>query len=333
LTNPKNPGHNGVRDNAGLAAFSADLLKDREHWSQAAVAANDVADFLATTDDTTRAVQWYRRAVEARPDYADAYQALGHLYSEEGNAIEAAAAYEKAVALDPSFKSSFNKLGNAYALIGDLEKSRAAYERAVALDPHFLEAQLNLANLYATRGELNSAKSIYERVLRSDPSSLEAVRSLGEVAAREGRFDDADRYFSRAVALAPQDKQNQMILARYHFSRGNLMEAKTHLESGMEPGDIEGYLLKSQILIGLNKPADAVDVLEQGVRAVPSNAELEGNLGSVYLKLGRVNEAEAHLQRAIRLDPNFSDAYEALADIWEKRDPAIARMYRNHVRK
>jgi predicted Zn-dependent protease len=101
----------------------------------------------------------------------------------------------------------------------------------------------------------------------------------------------------------------------------------------MSPDDAEGYLLKSQILMRSNKPAEAASVLEQAIHAVPSNAGIEGNLGSIYLKLGSLTDAEKHLQAAIRLDPNFSDAYAALAQIWEKRDPAIARMYFNHVRK
>src|SRR5262245_43413551 len=118
LTNPANPSHQEVRANAGLAAFSKELLEDRPHWSNASVAAVNVGDFLVAGPNPERSIEWYRRAVAARPDYADAYQALGHVYSEQGQAREAAEAYEKAVGLDPNFKASFNNLGNAYSMLG-----------------------------------------------------------------------------------------------------------------------------------------------------------------------------------------------------------------------
>jgi len=220
-TNSKNRAHEGVRDNAGLAEFSATLLHDQSNWQQAAIASVDVADSMVANDRPKEAVQWYRRAVVARPDYADAYQGLGHLYSQEGDSVEAAAAYEKAVSLDPSFKSSFNNLGNAYAMLGDFNRSRAAYERAIALDPHYVDAQLNLASVLASHGEVVPARSIYEQILNFDSKSVEAIRSLAALAAEEGRFDDADRYFKRAVEMAPDDKRVQMELAKYELARGN----------------------------------------------------------------------------------------------------------------
>jgi len=98
--------------------------------------------------------------------------------------------------------------------------------------------------------------------------------------------------------------------------------------------DGEGYLIKSQILLGMRKPADAAAILEEAAKADPSNAGIHLNLGLVYLKLDRIDDAEKNLQEAIRLDPNLSDAYLGLAHIWDKRgDPAIARMYLNRARR
>ena len=134
--------------------------------------------------------------------------------------------------------------------------------------------------------------------------------------------------------MAPQDKQIHMLLAKYQLSRGNFAEAETNLNAGMMPDDVEGYLVKSQVLMGMNKPEEAATALEEAIASGPANAEVQGNLGSIYLKLGRTDDAEKHLQEAIRLDPNFSDAYYALAQIWDKRgDHAIARMYLNRARR
>jgi predicted Zn-dependent protease len=84
----------------------------------------------------------------------------------------------------------------------------------------------------------------------------------------------------------------------------------------------------------MNKPEEAATALESALGAHLGNAAMEGNLGSIYLKLNRIDDAEKHLQEAIRLDPNFSDAYYALAQVWESRgDHAIARMYLNRAHR
>jgi predicted Zn-dependent protease len=162
---------------------------------------------------------------------------------------------------------------------------------------------------------------------------VEAVRSLAEVAAREGQFDEADRMYGRAVQLAPEDKQSYLSLAKYQLSRGQLADASHSIDSALVPDEAEPFIIKAQILLGLEKVPEAAAALEQAAAAAPSEAGIQGNLGSLYLKLGRVDDGEKRLQEAVRLDPNFSDAYAALAEIWQNRDPSVARMYRSHVRR
>ncbi len=332
VTNPQNKAHAEVRENAGLAAFTETLLRDTSRWSDASVAAASVGDFLAAGINPEKSIEWYERAAAARPDYADAYQALGHVYSEQGRFSDAAAAYEKAVALDPSYKASFNNLGNAYNMLGDFEKARNAYQRAIALDGGFADAYLNLANLQATHGEVSAARVSYDRVLALQPKSTEALRSLGQIAGQEGHFDEAAKYFQRAIEISPEEAQNYTLLAKTYLSRGSLPDAEANLDIALSKDAklTEARFLKSQLLMDSGKSADAAAVLEEAVRFEPDNPEAHANLGSVYAKLGRAGDAVQQLQEAVRLDPNFSDAYVELAQIWEKRgDRRIAIMYLN----
>ena len=368
VTNRQNPSHNGVRENATLASFSADVLNDRRHWKRAAIASVDVGDFLSSGTDPEKSIQWYERAVSIRPDYADAYQALGHLYSREGDVQRAAAAYERAVALDSTFKGSLNNLGNVYAVMGDVKKARSAYERAIALDPRYLDAYLNLGNLQADLAEWAAAKANYERVLSLDPNSVDALRSLGVLEAQQNQFDDADKYFSRMIQVNPNDPEGYVFLGKTYLSRNRLDDAEKNLKLAIarnpklaepyllladayrshsepakaieqldslikaSPDQPDAYVMKAQFLNTLGKPQDAVSAMEQAARIAPANAEIHGTLGAMYAKVGRLNEAEKKLQEAVRLDPNFADAYFELAQIYEKRgDRSVALMYLNQA--
>ena len=368
LTNPRNPAHAGVRENEALASFASDLLQDKPRWPQAAIASVDVGDYLSSGAEPAKSVEWYERALAVRPDYADAYQALGHFYSLQGEIEKAAEAYEKATALDPSFKGSFNNLGNAYASMGEFEKARVAYQRAIALDAEFVDAYLNLGNLHANHRDFEKARIQFDRVLQLDPKSTEALRALGELAISEGQRDKADDYFRRIVQIEPEKSDGYLLLGESSLSRRNFDDAEKNLRLAiskdpksrdarfllansyasssrpeealremdeiieLEPKMLDAYVAKAQLLMVLGKTSEAATPLQKALRVNPESAAVHGNLGSIYGKLGRTNDALNHLQEAVRLDPNFADAYFELSQIWEKRgDQAIALMYLNQA--
>lgn len=368
VTNPKNPAHQGIRQNEGLATFSAEVLKDGKRWAGAALAPVNVGDFLAAGPEPAKSVEWYERGVAARPDYADAYQALGHVYSQEGNVEKAVAAYEKAVTLDPTFKASFNNLGIGYLQLGNFDKARSSFERAITLDSGFVDAHLNLGGLHADQGNWAAAQSSYNRVLELDRQSVEAMAAIGQIAAQQGQFEEAAKYFAQMIAAQPENAEGYLLSGKSSISRkdpvgaeknlrlalakdptlaearlllANLYVAQSQIDHALQeldsliqiaPERAFGYLAKAQVLMNLGKVAEAVVPLEESVRVEPANAIAHGSLGSIYAQLNRLDEAKQHLQRAVELDPNYSDAYYELAKLWEKRgDRSIAKMYFNQA--
>jgi tetratricopeptide (TPR) repeat protein len=299
LTNPKNRSHQSLRENASLAAFSSQLLTDRARWPGAAVAAVDVGDSMELSDPA-RSVEWYRRAVAARPDYADAYQALGHAYSRQNQFIEAAEAYEKAVALDPTFVASFNNLGNAYAASGQPALARLAYQHALALDPDFAPAYLNLGYAEAGLGDRSAARTAFEKARDLDPEAFDApaYMTLGKIQFESGDFADAEESLNRTITLAP--------------------------------AQAAGYIGMSQVYVAEQKFDEALALLEQGIKVEPSSGEAHAALGALYEKRGRTDEALKEFEESVRLDPALPSAYFAMADIWEKKgDRALTLKYLN----
>ena len=58
------------------------------------------------------AVACYRRALELKPDYAEAHANLGNTFKDRGKLDEAVASYRRALALKPSCAKRHNNLGN-----------------------------------------------------------------------------------------------------------------------------------------------------------------------------------------------------------------------------
>lgn len=333
ITNSQNPAHQTVRENAGLAAFSAELLADDRHWHSAAIAAADVGDFMGSSDPA-KSIEWYRRAVSARTDYADAYQALGHAYTQEKKFAEASEAYEKAVALDPTFKGSFNNLGNVYSAMGQPVKARAAYEKAIALDPQFVEPHLNLGHTLRALRDFAGAKTAYEKALTLNPNAVDAIGGLAEIAAEQGNLAEAVQYFTKVVNLTPKDAATYLNLSHTLVAKGDFEEALKDLDTTIRlaPDQAAGYIGKAEVFLIQNKLDDAKAALEQAIQAEPDSSQAHAALGTTFLRMARPDDALKEFEEAVRLDPTQASAYFEIAKIWEKRgNRSLAIMYFNQA--
>jgi tetratricopeptide (TPR) repeat protein len=76
------------------------------------------------------AIETLRSVVQARPDHAAAFSALGSAYRESGNYAEARIALERAIQLDPDDLRANYQLGLIYAKLGDNEAAKKMFARA-----------------------------------------------------------------------------------------------------------------------------------------------------------------------------------------------------------
>jgi tetratricopeptide (TPR) repeat protein len=83
----------------------------------------------------TEAVENFRRAVDLRPDYPEAWNEMGFSLRQSGRYPEALTAYDRALKLRPNFPEALEYLGEAYMKMGRPEEARKILERLRALDP------------------------------------------------------------------------------------------------------------------------------------------------------------------------------------------------------
>ena len=137
------------------------------------------------------AVACYRRALELKPDYAEAHNNLGNALKEQGKLDEAVACCRRALELKPDYAEAHNNLGVALKEQGKLDEAIACYRRALELKPDFAEAHNNLGNALKDQGKLDEAVACYRRALELKPDYAEAHNNLGNaLRTREaGRSD------------------------------------------------------------------------------------------------------------------------------------------------
>ncbi|MDI6797435.1 MAG: tetratricopeptide repeat protein, partial [Desulfatibacillaceae bacterium] len=87
-----------------------------------------------------KSAQYYLKAIEYQPDYAQAWRGLGRTYLAMGRINDAAQALEKAVEIAPFFAGAMLDLGQAYVALGMPQKARQAWQRAAEVEPQSREA-------------------------------------------------------------------------------------------------------------------------------------------------------------------------------------------------
>lgn len=81
------------------------------------------------------AIRQFRRAIQAKRDYAEAYNMLGYVLRKKASESleESGEAYATALELNPNFEEALEYQGELFLRLGQLKKAHANYLRLVAL--------------------------------------------------------------------------------------------------------------------------------------------------------------------------------------------------------
>jgi tetratricopeptide (TPR) repeat protein len=85
--------------------------------------------------DWPGAADAFRRAIQSRAAFPEAWNELGYALRNQGRYAEALAAYDEALRLRPNFPEALEYLGEAYVKVGRIEDARRVLERLRPLDP------------------------------------------------------------------------------------------------------------------------------------------------------------------------------------------------------
>ena len=168
-----------------------------------------------------------------------------------------------------------------------IEDAMAKVRRVLAEDPAILEAHFVLGNLFVKQEDWDGAIAAYREALALDPEYLSAVLGLADAYRLAERYDEAAAGYRRLLDLDPNDNKAHYHLAEIHAAREEYEEALTVLERLEATGE---------------------------QRAPAHNLK-----GQCLLSLGRLDEAEAELRRALEMDDRLSDAWYNLALLFEER--------------
>lgn len=202
--------------------------------------------------------------------------------------------------------------GNVLLSERKYESAIAQYKRALTLDGTYFYAQFNLALAHQQLGRREEARRWYEEALRQRPDHHEVVCNLGYLAFAAGDFELAARRFQDAANLAanaPADAADYWFnLGAARERLGQWVEARRAYEGCLQVSAAHAgahYNLGTLFLGPLAEEPEAVDKaqahLQAALDADPQRAEALVNLALAHERLGRAEQAEAALAKAVAM--------------------------------
>ena len=286
------------------------------------------------------AIEHYQKALELNGDDAEIHKKLAEVYVLQGEFARAIASCNLALKFQPNFAPAYLTMGNALHGQDKLDTAVKAYSQALAIQPEFAEASANLGSMYYKLGQLDSAANSYQKALAINPDLCSVRLMLASVLQQQGKLDAAIACYQKVLEMQPQDASAAEKLADLLKQKelGNVpsncieLETESGEQQAVSVNKDEGYGLQpdrinlppAEATENLNTPfTNPAEISEQvGPLNVP-DSEQNANFQEVEqykilaencLVKGKIKEAIAACQQALKIRPDFIHAYVTLGN-------------------
>jgi Flp pilus assembly protein TadD/TolB-like protein len=171
-----------------------------------------------------------RKALDADPQFAEAYGALAAVLGSQGQFELAEAAARQAIKLRPDDAGPHQMLGFALMFQGKLVPAEEELRKALRLDPDAAETLSRLGECAAQQGELDQAITFWNEAKRLDPTDPSVRAHLGDAYAKKRSREQALRELKEAERLDPQDVNAEQFIWQGYAALHEIPLALEHLE-------------------------------------------------------------------------------------------------------
>lgn len=268
--------------------------------------------------DNTPAIDALKQAIEIDPKFQKAILQLGVIYDDQGNYREAAGYYKQVLEINEKTSE------------GEKAKERIEVLRYITESEEKATATMDLLKNKDVEGAIKETEALL-LVRKDDPKLFYTLAVLYMTASR---LKDAVATLEKAIALDPGNKEMRFLVAQLYESikeyqkaadayhvvvtlegespRGKeaavkaiTMVTRSHFEKGkrfMTGGSYEAALQEMQSILEIS-PDEPIALF---------------NIGILYDRLNRPEDAVDSLKRAVLISPDYIQAYTQLGLVFEK---------------
>ena len=186
-----------------------------------------------------KAVKHLEAALAIRPNWTDAYIALGDAQLALGYYPAAVEAFNSAIKGKEGRAEAHYGRGRALLKMGKKEEALEALDKAIEIIPNYVGAILLVADIQYNSGKLEEAIKALEKARNVAPGDVEVYLNSGDIYFRMGRHTSARTYLNQAISMNSKISKAHAILGHIACERRLYDSGRQHYKRALE-GDLVG---------------------------------------------------------------------------------------------
>ena len=282
-------------------------------------------DLLRLDKQTEPALAAHRKALELDPEQIGAHLAIALLHLERNELDQAHAQIAQAEKLAPHHPMARYLAAVVDFRRGRHEEAKAKLQEVLKVAPALLPAQLLAGAVELALGNRQSAIGHLGKVLERVPDHAYARKLMAAAMLGGGQLDEAQRMIS---GLGDEDLLGAVLQGDIALRKRDFAAARRHLEraTALAPDNAELLIELARSRMGSGDRSGAIEALERAAEVDTTTGRPDALLVLTHLRGGQIDQALAAAERLIQERPRDPLGHLLLAQVrLAKRDTAGAK--------
>jgi len=269
------------------------------------------------------AIKFYQQALDKDAGSTDALQGIMNVYLAQKQPDQAIAAARAQIAKSPTTSGFYDLLGTMLFQRKDWKGADSALHKAIELDENNADALLKLGQVQAAEGSVSQALATYQQSIKDHPREIAFYILAGEMYESQRDWNHAKAMYQKALEIQPDNPLASNNLAYVILDEGGNVDvalamaqtARRGMPDSSNAADTLGWAYFHK---GVYK--SAIDLFLESLRlnekrGAADDPAIHYHLGLAYEKTNQPAQARQQLERALKINPNDSEARKALSEL------------------
>ncbi len=278
---------------------------------------------LLASGDVAGAAVELRKALDLRVDDNEVVPELARALYLQGDYQRLLEQFGQTVLSQPLAEADLKvTLARANGGLGKREQARRAIEAALKAMPEYGPAKIFEARLQADTGDIDGALAALGKQLERTPQDAEGWQIKGDLEMYGKRdLDAALAAYRQAIAVRPNHVTSHSGAIAVLLAKGDAAGAKAQLEGLQKilPKHPQTLYYTASVALLAKELDKAKEAIDQMLRVAGDSPRALQIAGAVEFERRAWPQAEAHLSKALQLDPKLSVARRLLAGTYLQR--------------
>ena len=274
----------------------------------------EAENFLAR-GDTKKAVERFEELEKAYKDVPVINYELALAYLQNNNPGQANIALTHAIAAKPNYLEAILLRGEIDLQGGNASLVVPSMTTILRQRPHLRDAELLLTEAYLSLGQFEEAAAVIRDEIHSSPEDVDAHYQLGLVLREQKKFNDAKAAFETVVKLVPDNLKAVNQLVDLDIQTKDFASAMSRVQSELQkhPESAIGHFMKGKVLAAQGRLDSAEAALNKALELDSNSLGTHQLLIVTYLNDHKPDLAIKQLQSLLSADPRQTWALSTLA--------------------